>query len=294
MHKDLLTINDLTTAEIRDILDLAKKLKNDLKKGKNKPYLDGKTLAMVFEKPSTRTRVSFEVGMWQLGGHTINLHPGDIQLGKRESIDDFARTLSRYVDGIMLRVFEHEKVTEMAKFASVPVINGLSDNDHPCQALADVLTIEENGKKLKGLKLVYFGDGNNVCKSLADISAKMGINFEMASPKGFELNNTRYPISDNPLAAAKNADVLYTDVWASMGQESEMPKRMKLFQPFQVTGKILAAAKKDAIFLHCLPAHRGEEVSTEVIESPNSRVFDQAENRLHVQKAVLMKFLGSK
>jgi len=294
LHKDLLTINDLTTKEIREILDLAKKLKSELKKNKNKPYLDGKTLAMVFEKPSTRTRVSFEVGMWQLGGHTINLHPGDIQLGKRESISDFARTLSRYVDGIMLRVFEHEKVTEMAKWASVPVINGLSDNDHPCQALADVLTIEESGKKLKGLKLVYLGDGNNVARSLADISEKMGINFVMASPDGFHLSKTAFPIHNDPFIAAKDADVIYTDVWASMGQESEMKERLKHFKPFQANSRVMAVAKKDAIFLHCLPAHRGEEVSETVIESAQSRVFDQAENRLHVQKAVLLKFLGKK
>jgi ornithine carbamoyltransferase len=182
----------------------------------------------------------------------------------------------------------------MAKWAQVPVINGLSDNDHPCQALADVLTIEENGKKLKGLKLLYVGDGNNVCKSLADISHKMGINFEMASPAGFHLKNTNFPISDNAVTAAKNADVVYTDVWASMGQENEMKDRLKVFKPFQVNSKVMSSAKKDAIFLHCLPAHRGEEVSESVIESPLSRVFDQAENRLHVQKAILLKLLGAK
>jgi len=306
--KDFISIHDLSASEVKDILALAADLKEKQQNKIKHEYLWAKSMAMIFEKPSTRTRVSFEIGMWQLGGLAINLDQEAIGLGTRESIADVARTLSRFADAILIRTFAHEKVIELAKYASVPIINALSDQSHPCQALADIFTIiERKGKDgLKGLKMAYIGDGNNVCHSLMFAAAKIGLNLVVATPKGYEPDEkvTALALADgkkagieidilnDPVVAAKDADVIYTDVWASMGQEKEKKKREKIFKSFQVNEQLVKLAKPDYIFMHCLPAHRGEEVSTGVIESQNSVVFDQAENRLHVQKAILVKLLG--
>ncbi|MFA6169826.1 MAG: ornithine carbamoyltransferase [Candidatus Margulisiibacteriota bacterium] len=306
--KDFISIHDLTTAQVQTILDLAADLKAKQKRGEKHEYLWAKSMAMIFEKPSTRTRVSFEVGMWQLGGLAINLDQEAIGLGSRESIGDVARTLSRFADAILLRTFSHHKVIDLAKYASVPVINALSDLLHPCQALSDVFTIrEKKGKNLRSLKMAYIGDGNNVCHSLMYAAAKVGINLTIATPKGYEpreeiarlaMEDARsagieIDILNDPVIAAKDADVIYTDVWASMGQEKEKSKRAKTFSPYQINGELTRLAKPNYIFMHCLPAHRGDEVTDEVIDGPNSVVFDQAENRLHVQKAILVKLLRS-
>jgi ornithine carbamoyltransferase len=303
MKKDFISINNFNAKEIESIFILTDKLKKD--KAKFSKVLAGKTLALIFQKPSNRTRVSFEVGMYQLGGNSIYLAPHEINLGVRESIKDVAKTLSRYVDAIVLRTFEHKNVTELAKYSTVPVINGLSDFEHPCQALADVYTVKEKFKNLKGVTLAYFGDGNNVCNSLLYAAAKMGMNMNVASPKGYEPDrlvlkeaksiakskNASINLFDNPDEAAKEADVIYTDVWASMGQEKEAQERKKVFKDFQVDSKLVKLAKKNVLIMHCLPAHRGEEITDEVIDSKNSVVFDQAENRMHVQKAILIKLL---
>lgn len=303
--KDLISIHDLTLPEVEEILSLAKDLKDKQKKKEKHEYLWAKSLAMIFEKPSTRTRVSFEIGMWQLGGLAINLDQENIGLGVRESIGDIAKTLSRYADGILIRTFEHKKVIDLAKYADVPVINGLSDLLHPCQALSDVFTVFEQKGKFSGIKFVYVGDGNNVCHSLMFASAKLGINLVIATPKGYEPNSeitklaledakktgAKIEIINDPNKAVENADVIYTDVWTSMGQEKESSKRKEIFGPFQINLELVKRAKPDYIFMHCLPAHRGDEVVNEVIDSKNSVVFDQAENRLHVQKAILVKFL---
>lgn len=304
--KDFISIHDLTTAQVQEMLDLAADLKAKQKRGEKHEYLWAKSMAMIFEKPSTRTRVSFEIGMWQLGGLAINLDQEAIGLGSRESIGDVARTLSRFADAILIRTFSHQKVIELAKYASVPVINALSDLLHPCQALSDVFTIrEKKGKNLRSLKMAYIGDGNNVCHSLMYAAAKVGINLTIATPKGYEPREeiARLAIEDakkagieidilnDPVVAAKDADVIYTDVWASMGQEKEKNKRAKTFSPYQINGKLAGLAKPNYIFMHCLPAHRGDEVTDEIIDGPNSVVFDQAENRLHVQKAILVKLL---
>jgi len=305
MKKDLISVGDLTAKEIEGIFALTDKLKkNRLKFSK---VLSGKTLALIFQKPSNRTRVSFEVGMYQLGGYSLYLSPEEINLGVRESIKDVAKTLSKYVDGIVLRTYEHKNALEMAKHAAVPVINGLSDFSHPCQALADVYTIKEKLKKLKGKTLVYVGDGNNVCNSLLYACAKAGLNMNVATPKGYEPDGgvlegakvmakkgVRINLFHKPQEAVKNSDVIYTDVWASMGQEKEAQKRKKLFKDFQVNKKLVKLAKKNVLIMHCLPAHRGEEITNDVIDSKNSIVFDQAENRMHVQKAILIKLLGAK
>lgn len=306
--KDFISIHDLTTGQVAEILDLAADLKDKQKNKVKHEYLWAKSMAMIFEKPSTRTRVSFEIGMWQLGGLAINLDQEAIGLGTRESIPDVARTLSRFADAILIRTFAHEKVLELAKYASVPVINALSDLHHPCQALADIFTIrEKKGAAEKELKMAYIGDGNNnVCHSLMQAAVKVGLNLTVASPKGYEPSNeivrevfaaakktgVEIDILNDPVVAARNADVIYTDVWTSMGQEKEKAKRDKIFRSFQINEALAKLAKPDYIFMHCLPAHRGEEVTNEVIESPNSVVFDQAENRLHVQKAILVKLLG--
>ena len=305
MKKDLISIGSLSSKEIDGLFSLTDKLKKN--KARFNKVLSGKTLALIFQKPSNRTRVSFEVGMYQLGGYSLYLSPGEINLGVRESIKDVAKTLSRYVDGIVLRTFEHKNALEMAKYADVPVINGLSDFSHPCQALADVYTIKEKLKKLKGKTLAYVGDGNNVCNSLLYTSAKAGLNMNVATPKGYEpgggvfeaakviaKNGVRINLFHKAQEAVKNADVIYTDVWASMGQEKETAKRKKLFKDFQVNKKLMKLAKKNVLIMHCLPAHRGEEITDEVIDSKNSVVFDQAENRMHVQKAILIKLLGAK
>jgi ornithine carbamoyltransferase len=297
MKKDFISVNDLSAQEIKEIFTLTDSLKKD--KAKFSRALAGKTLALIFQKPSNRTRVSFEVGMYQLGGYSIYLGPGEINLGVRETIADVAKTLSRYVDGIVLRTFEHKNVIEMAKAATIPVVNGLSDFSHPCQALADIYTVREKLPNMQDLTLAYIGDGNNVCNSLIYACSKVGININVAAPKGYEPDKSvlrqargKVQLSNDPAKAAKGADVLYTDVWASMGQEGEARQRKKAFKHFQINKKLLSLAKKGALIMHCLPAHRGEEITGEVIDSPGSIVFDQAENRMHVQKAILIKLLG--
>lgn len=300
----MISIKDLSTKEIEEIFDLTDKLKKN--KARFKSALAGKTLALIFQKPSNRTRVSFEVGMYQLGGNSLYLAPHEINLGVRESIEDVAKTLSRYVDAIVLRTFEHKNIIELAKFATVPVINGLSDFSHPCQALADIYTIREKFKDFKGKTLAYVGDGNNVCHSLLFTCAKVGLNMNVGSPKGFEpdaevvkyargaakTKKAEIKLFNNAGEAVKDADVIYTDVWASMGEEKEIEERRRIFKDFQINRELLKLAKEDALIMHCLPAHRGEEITDDVIDSKNSVVFDQAENRMHVQKAILIKLLG--
>jgi len=302
--KDLITIQDLSVKEINEIFALTAKLK----KNRFSKVLAGKTIALIFQKPSNRTRVSFEVGCFQLGGNSIYLSPGEINLGVRETIPDVAKTLSRYVDAIVLRTFEHKTIVEMSQAASVPVINGLSDFSHPCQALADVYTVKEHLKTLKGKTLSYIGDGNNVCNSLLITCAKSGLNMNVGSPKGYEpaadifqsaaeeakKTGALIKLFNDPQQAAENADILYTDVWASMGQEKEAEERKKIFKDFQINSGLMNVAKKGVLIMHCLPAHRGEEITADAIDSKNSVVFDQAENRMHVQKAILIKLLGEK
>jgi ornithine carbamoyltransferase len=302
MKKDLLTIKELSPAEIIEIFTLTGRLKKQPKKFTS--ALKGKSLALIFEKPSNRTYVSFQVGMFELGGNSFYLGPENIKLGVRETIHDVAKTLSRYVDGIMLRTFGHEKVLEMAKHAGVPVINGLSDFAHPCQALADVYTIKEKFRKFKGVTVAYIGDGNNVCHSLMFCCVKVGLNIMIATPAGYEpdkemvagaldaakKSGATVSVFTDPRLAVKGADVIYTDVWASMGQEQEAEKRKQDFKDFQVNAQLVALANRGCLIMHCLPAHRGEEID-EVIDSRHSIVFDQAENRLHVQKAILIKLL---
>ncbi len=301
--QDFLSLRDFTPQEIARLLDLALQIKAN--PGAFAHALDCKTLAMIFEKPSLRTRVTFDVGVQQLGGHPLYLSPAEISLGKRESVHDVAKNLERMVQGIMIRTFAHEIVTEMAKHASVPVINGLTDYSHPCQAMADYLTILETKGKIAGLKVAYVGDGNNVAHSLMFAGAQLGAAVWIATPPKFEPDPvaTRWAraraaetgghvrLTNDPAEAAEQADVVYTDVWASMGQEAEAAKRKEIFRPFQVNEELFARAKHDAIFLHCLPAHRGDEVTDEVIDSPRSMVFPQAENRLHAQKAVMLELM---
>ncbi|MEW6043342.1 MAG: ornithine carbamoyltransferase [Thermoproteota archaeon] len=292
--KHLLTLGELDGKEILQVLNLSLKLKKDLKNGISKPLLKNKTLAMVFQKPSTRTRVSFETGMFQLGGHAINLSAQDLQLSRGETIEDTARTLSRYVDVIMARVYEHETLEVLAKNSSVPVINGLSNSFHPCQILADLMTIKEKKKKLDGLKLAWIGDGNNVCNSMIYGCAKVGISIYVATPKRFEPDAqvvkeckklADVELTQDPLEAVKDADVVATDTFVSIHNDA---KRLEEFLPkYQVNSSLFSKAKKDAIFMHCLPAKRGQEVTAEVIDGPNSVVWDEAENRLHSQKALL-------
>jgi len=303
--KDLLTINALTTKEIEDILMLSAELKKKQKNRQMDCPLIGRTLGMFFEKPSTRTRVSFEIGIYQLGGQAIVLPVSDLQIGRGETIADTARVLSRYIDAIVIRTFEHKIVEEWAEHASIPVINGLTDMHHPCQALADVFTIKEKRGSLKGLKLTYIGDGNNVAHSLIEICVKTGVDISLACPKGYEPDKkivksaigdakkigSKIEILSDPQKAAKDADVLYTDVWASMGQEKERKKRLKIFKDYQLNKKLLKSAKPDALVMHCLPAHRGEEITEDVLEGANSVIFDQAENRLHTQKAVMLRLM---
>jgi len=305
--KDLLSIHDLTADEVNEILSLAQELKAMQKAGIEHHILEGKTLGMIFEKSSTRTRVSFETGMYQLGGQALFLSNRDLQIGRGEPIKDTARVLSRYLDGIMIRTFEHEKIEEFAHYADIPVINALTDLLHPCQALTDLLTIKEHrGQNLKGLKMVYIGDGNNMTHSLMYACAKAGINFVAATPKGYEPNadvlinakadaaenGATVTVTDDVMAAAKDADVLYTDVWASMGQEAEHDDRVKIFKGYQINSALLQAADKRAMVLHCLPAHRGEEITDEVLEAHAAEIFDEAENRLHTQKAIMALLMG--
>ncbi len=305
--KDFISLSDLTPESIMELLDLAVQLKQELTSGAPRPLLKGQVLGMVFQKPSLRTRVSFDVGMLQLGGHALYLSPNEIQIGKRESTGDVARVLSRYVNGIMARVFAHSDVVELARTATVPVINGLSDFSHPCQGLADLLTVYEKHGHLKGLTLAYLGDGNNVANSLMFGGALTGMRVIIVTPPGYEptaeavdcarslgrLGGGSVEVTNDPSAAARGADVLYTDVWASMGQEAEQAQRKSVFPPYQLNAARVAEANSDVMVLHCLPAHRGDEITDDVIDGPNSAVFDQAENRLHAQKAVLVKLMGS-
>lgn len=300
--KHLISVADLSSEEIWQLLKLAADLKDEWRSGGNKPVLAGKTLGMVFQKPSLRTRVSFETGMSHLGGRALYLSPQEIQLGQRESVADVARVLSRYVDGIMARVFDHADVEALAAYASVPVINGLSDYVHPCQALSDLFTIYERRGGLEGLALTYVGDGNNVVHSLLFAASRVGMEIRVSTPPGFEPDaravsaareaGGRVVLDADPQSAVSGADVIYTDVWTSMGQEAEREARLPLFRPYQVNAALVASAKPDAMIMHCLPAHRGEEITDDVIDGPQSIVFDQAENRMHLQKAILVSLMS--
>ncbi len=299
--KSVVSIQDLSLEEIYGIMDLAKVLKLKRLTGEAHKLLDGKKLGMIFSKPSTRTRVSFEVGIFELGGIGLYFGPNDLQLGKSENIHDSAKVLSRYLDGIMIRTFSHQDVVDLARYGDIPVINGLTDLLHPCQVLTDIFTLIEKKGNVRGLNWVYIGDGNNMAHSMLYGCSKVGINLTIASPSGYTpdedivkqaAENAGYMgstinIINDPVEAVKNADVIYTDVWASMGQESEAEERRKKFVRFQVNPELVKHAKEDYIFMHCLPAHRGDEVVDEVIDSSNSVVFDEAENRLHVQKAIM-------
>ncbi len=304
--KHFIAISDYSPQELQEILDLAVYLKKEHKAGGNRPVLKGKVLAMVFQKPSLRTRVSFDMAMRHLGGDALYLSPAEIGLGKREAISDIARVLSGYVEGIMARVFEHEHVVELAKWSSVPVINGLSNYNHPCQAMGDALTIYEKFGQLKGLNVTFVGDGNNVAVSLMHICAKLGANFTIANPEGYDLPENAVTLAKqfaqesgsqltflrDPHQAVKHAKVIYTDTWTSMGQEEEMEQRLKVFPPYQVNAQLVAEADKDVIVMHCLPAHRGQEITDEVADGSHSALFPQAHNRLHAQKAILFKLLA--
>lgn len=292
--QDLLSISELTKADIQKILNHADQLKFDQKNGIAHRVLEGKVLAMLFRKSSTRTRVSFETGMYQLGGHAMFLSSNDIQLGRGEPVRDTARVLSRYVNGIMIRTFDQSEVAELAQYADIPVINGLTDYAHPCQVLSDLMTIRERMTALEGLTLCYIGDGNNMANSLIAGGALCGMNVRVAAPKGYEPDagvceraGSALTLCNDPREAAQGADVVYTDVWASMGQEAEAAERMNAFAGFQVNTEIMALAQPKAMVLHCLPAHRGEEITDEVFEAHAADIFEQAENRLHAQKAVM-------
>ncbi|MDR5694307.1 MAG: ornithine carbamoyltransferase [Armatimonadota bacterium] len=303
--RDLLSMDDLSVEELWMVLDLALDLKARMKAGERPPLLQGKTLAMIFEKPSLRTRVTFEVGMWQLGGTAVYLAPQDVQLGVRESVADVARNLARWVDGIAARTFRHATVEELAKHAEIPVINALSDLEHPCQVIADLLTIYEKRRRLEGLRIAWIGDGNNVCHSLLLGAAKMGMHIVVATPEGYApredvveraqtsaaRSGGRIQLTQDPREAASGADIIYTDVWVSMGQEEEREVRLQVFRPYQVNQALLALANKDVLVMHCLPAHRGEEITDDVLDGPHSVVLDEAENRLHAQKALLALLL---
>lgn len=300
MARDFISIEDYSGAELVALLDLADELKRKRKQGEEFHPLKGQTLAMLFEKPSLRTRVTFEVGIFQLGGNAIFL---ETELGAREPIPDVARNLDRWVDGIVARTHSHDSIEALAKYASAPVINALSDKLHPCQIMADAQTLREHKGKLDGLKVAFVGDGNNVCASWAYLATRIPIDVTLVCPEGYELNEDvlttvemeavgNFSICHDPAEGVKDADVVYTDVWASMGQESETAKRKGDFAPYQVNGQLMAHAKSDALFMHCLPAHRGDEVTDEVIESSQSVVFDEAENRLHAQKAVMVTLMG--
>jgi ornithine carbamoyltransferase len=305
--KDFITIADYPSETIQELLDLATGMKDEWKQNGNPPILKNKVLAMIFQKPSLRTRVSFDVCMRHLGGDALYLSPAEISLGKRESVADIAKVLSGYVDIIMARVFDHKHVEDLAKWADIPVINGLSDYNHPCQALADALTIQENFGRLKGVNVTYVGDGNNVSVSLMHICAKLGANFTIANPAGYGMpddaitlgkkfaaaQGCQITLLTDPHEAVKDSDVIYTDTWTSMGQEEETKQRQKVFLPYQVNATLVSDAKPNVIVLHCLPAHRGEEITDEVADGPHSRLFPQAHNRLHAQKAILVRLLGT-
>lgn len=305
--KHLLSLSDWTSEEILETLSMAEKLKYENKNGiRHNHLLKGKTLGMIFSKASTRTRVSFEVGMYQLGGYSLFLSASDIQLGRGETVADTAKTLSRYIDGIMIRTYRQSDVEALAEFGTVPVINGLTDSYHPCQILADLQTIKEKKGTFKGLKLAYLGDGNNVANSLLIGCAKVGMNISVATPKDYACSHeaihwaqeaaaetgAKVVITTDPYEAVKDADVVYTDTWVSMGTEGEKEKRIPIFMPYQVNDALFSKARPDALFMHCLPAYRGFEVTESIIDGSHSVVFDQAENRLHAQKAVLVKLMG--
>ncbi|MBQ4072507.1 MAG: ornithine carbamoyltransferase [Clostridia bacterium] len=298
--KHLLKLGDLTSEQIIDILNLADQLKDENKKGIVHHHLKGKTLGMIFTKASTRTRVSFEVGMYQLGGNALFLSGNDLQIGRGEPIEDTARVLSRFLDGIMIRTFKQDDVEKLAEYGSIPIINGLTDYCHPCQVLADLQTIREYKGKLEGLKLAFIGDGNNMANSLIVGCIKVGMSVSIACPVGYEpdaeivkwgMEQGKLTITNNPKEAIVGADIVYTDVWASMGQEGEAQIRMKAFNGFQVNAELMALANKGAMVQHCLPAHRGEEITAEVLEAHANEIFEEAENRLHAQKAVMVKLL---
>ena len=297
----LLKLMDLSTKEITEILNLADQLKYEKKNGIKHHILEGKTLGLIFEKSSTRTRVSFEVGMYDLGGNALFLSSRDLQIGRGEPVQDTARVLSRYLDGIMIRTFAQQEVEDLAKYGSIPIINGLTDYCHPCQVLADLMTIREHKGVLTGKKLCYIGDGNNMTNSLIVGGIKMGMEVSVACPKGYEpdaelmkwaAENGKFTCTDDVFAAAKDADVLYTDVWASMGQEAEAEERKKIFKGYQINSDVMSVAHSDAMVMHCLPAHRGEEITDDVLEAHADEIFDEAENRLHAQKAVLVKCMA--
>lgn len=306
--KDLVSIEDITKQDIETILNLSDMIRAKHRNNELFVPLLGKALAMIFRKPSTRTRVSFEIGMFQLGGAAIYLSPNEIQLGRGETVADTAKVLSRYVNGIMIRTFAHSEVIELAQNASIPVINGLTDFSHPCQIIADMLTIKDRKKALQGITVAYVGDGNNVCNSWMFGAPKMEMNIRVASPKGYEpvpevvkraeelakASRTQVVVTNSPQDAVRDADVIYTDVWTSMGQEAESAKRLKDFEGFQINQALVKLAKKDCLVMHCLPAHRGEEITAEVIDGPNSVVFDEAENRLHAQKGILALLMQNK
>jgi ornithine carbamoyltransferase len=307
MKRDFLHIVDFSSEEIQELLDLAVRLKKEYQeKGENPPLLKGKVLGMIFQKPSLRTRVSFDMAMRHLGGDALYLSPQEIGLGKREAISDVARVLSGYVHAIMARVFDHEHVLELARWASVPVINGLSDYNHPCQAMADALTIQEVFGKQKGLNITFVGDGNNVAVSLMHVCVRLGWNFTIATPEGYDLNpravaqaqeiaaqtGSRLRFLRDPHEAVRDADVIYTDTWTSMGQEEEAAQREKVFPPYQVNAQLVSEARPHVIVMHCLPAHRGQELTDEVADGPHSVIFPQAHNRLHAQKAILARLFN--
>jgi ornithine carbamoyltransferase len=308
MKKDFIAISDYSPAELQEMLDLAVDLKTRHFKGDNPPLFKGKVLGMVFQKPSLRTRVSFDMAMRHLGGDALYISPNEVGLGQRESVADVARVLSGYVDALMARVFDHAHVLELARWCSIPVVNGLSDYNHPCQGMADALTILEVFGSLKGLNVTYVGDGNNVAVSLMHICAKLGANFTIANPEDYDMlpeaiklgkqfaaeSGSQINLLRDPHQAVKNADVIYTDTWTSMGQEAETKKRELVFPPYQVNAQLVAEARPHAIVLHCLPAHRNHELTDEVADGPQSKIFPQAHNRLHAQKAVLVKLLANR
>ncbi len=305
--KDFLSIADCSPAELQDLLDLAVRLKAEYQSGGNRPLLKGKTMAMIFQKPSLRTRVSFDMAMRHLGGDALYLSPNEIGLGKRESIADIARVLSGYVDILMARVFDHEHILELARWSDIPVVNGLSDYNHPCQGMADALTIYEKFGGLKGLNVSYVGDGNNVAVSLLHVCAKLGANFTLASPEGYDLppqavelgeqfaaeSGSRIRLLRDPHEAVREAHVIYTDTWTSMGQEEEAARREKVFPPYQVNEQLVGEARPDVIVMHCLPAHRGQEITDPIADGEHSMLFPQAHNRLHAQKAIVARLLGA-
>ncbi|MBQ8391414.1 MAG: ornithine carbamoyltransferase [Clostridia bacterium] len=299
--KHLLKLGDLTKEEIVEILDLADKLKYEKRNGIEHHLLKGKTLGMIFQKSSTRTRVSFEVGMFDLGGSALFLSPRDLQIGRGEVVQDTARVLSRFLDGIMIRTFEQKEVEDFASYGDIPIINGLTDYCHPCQVLADLMTIREKKGTLEGLKMCFVGDGNNMANSIIVGCIKMGMEVSIACPKGYEPDSDimkwaketgKFTCTEDVMEAAKNADALYTDVWASMGQEEEFNERAKVFKDYQINSEVMKVANKGAMVLHCLPAHRGEEITAEIIEQHADEIFEEAENRLHAQKAVMVKLMA--